>query len=102
MEALVEPNRLRERIKAWAQEAVRAGTLLPQADFSLEAVLYRGEVPRADVPDIVRTKDRQARRIVSSLIEMGALQANSSRAPLKIAFPATLAGRWMPGLFPEV
>lgn len=25
----------------------------------------------------------------------------STRAPLRLAFPATLAPRWMPGLFPE-
>jgi len=25
----------------------------------------------------------------------------STRAPLRLAFPATLAARWMPGLFPE-
>jgi Fic family protein len=101
MEGLVEPNRLRDRIRTWAEEEIRAGTLLPQAGHVLEAVLYRGELPRADIPEIVGTKDRQARRIVSSLLDAGVLRSESTRAPLRIAFPAALAGRWMPGLFPE-
>lgn len=67
----------------------------------LEAVLYRGELPRADVPGLVATGERQARRIVSALIEKGVLQSDSTRSPLRLAFPAALAPRWMPGLFPE-
>ena len=65
-------------------------------------MLYRGELPRGDVPGIVGTGERQARRIVSALQDAGVITSESTRAPLHIAFPATLAGRWMPGLFPEV
>lgn len=101
MESLVEPNRLRERIRLWVEEEVRMDNLLPQAGKVLDAVLYRGELPRGDVPEVVGTGDRQARRIVSSLLEAGVLTAESSRAPLRITFPAALAGRWMPSLFPE-
>lgn len=101
MESLVEPNRLRNRIRLWAEEEFRAETLLPQAGNVLEAVLYRGELPRGDVPSVVGTGERQARRIVASLIDAGVLKSDSTRAPLRIAFPAALAGRWMPGLFPE-
>jgi hypothetical protein len=63
--------------------------------------LYRGDLPRADTAGIVGTGERQARRVVSALIERGVLLSDSSRAPLRLAFPATLASRWMPGLFPE-
>ena len=101
MEQLVEPNKLRARIRLWHEEEVRTGSLPPQAGNVLDAVLYRGELPRGDIPDIVGTGERQARRIVSALLDRGVLQSASTRAPLKIAFPARLAGRWMPGLFPE-
>jgi len=37
----------------------------------------------------------------TALTDMGVLTAQSSRAPLRLAFPATLASRWMPGLFPD-
>jgi hypothetical protein len=64
-------------------------------------VLYRGELPRGDAAGIVGTGDRQARRVVAALIEHGVLVSQSSRAPLRLAFPAALASRWVPGLFPD-
>ncbi|MFV0276044.1 MAG: Fic family protein [Parahaliea sp.] len=101
MEQLVQPRKLRERIRLWVEEEVRTDNLPQKAGNVLDAVLYRGELPRGDVPEIVGTGDRQARRIVSALLQTGVLQSSSPRAPLQIAFPARLAGRWMPGLFPE-
>jgi Fic family protein len=101
MEQLVQPNKLRERIRIWVEEEIRTDGLPPQSGNVLEAVLYRGELPRGDIADIVGTGARQARRIVSALTKEGVLQSESTRAPLRIAFPARLAGRWMPGLFPE-
>lgn len=101
MEDLVQPDRLRTRVRLWAEEETRSGLLPAKAGQILEAVLYRGEVPRGDAADIVGTGDRQARRVVSALIDRGVLTSESSRAPLRIAFPATLAARWMPGLFPD-
>ena len=101
MEKLVQPNRLRDRIRIWVEEEVRADALPGKAGNVLDAVLFRGELPRGEVAGLVDTGDRQARRIISSLTEAGVLTSTSSRAPLQIAFPAALAGRWMPGLFPE-
>jgi Fic family protein len=101
MEQLVQPNKLRERIRRWVEEEVRTDSLPPQAANVLEAVLYRGELARGDVSGIVGTGDRQARRIISTLLAAGVLQSESIRSPLRIAFPAALAGRWMPGMFPE-
>jgi len=45
--------------------------------------------------------ERHARRMVSALLERGVLASESPRAPLRLVFPAALASRWMPGLFPE-
>ena len=102
MENLVQADRLRNRIRLWAEEEVRSDRLPPQAGKILDALLFRGELPRGEVPDLVGTGERQARRIVAPLLDVGALSAQSPRAPLQIAFPAALAGRWMPGLFPDM
>jgi hypothetical protein len=97
----MQPERLRARILLWAEEEIRLG-LLPQKSGSiLEAVLYRGELPRGEADTIVGTGERQARRIVSSLEKRGVLDSESPRGPLRLAFPAALVQRWMPGLFPE-
>src|SRR5271167_1913873 len=101
MESLMQPQQLRMRILHWTEEEIRLDRLPPKSGAILEAVLYRGELPRADTASIVGTGERQARRVVSALIERGVLLSESSRAPLRLAFPATLAARWMPGLFPD-
>ena len=100
MENLMQPDQLRARVLLWAEEEIRADHLPPKAEAILQAVLYRGSLPRADAPGVVGAGERQARRIVSALIERGALASESPRAPLRLVFPAALASRWMPGLFP--
>jgi Fic family protein len=101
MESLVQPERLRTRILIWAEEEIRLGKLPPKSSNILEALLYRGELPRGDAGAVVGTGERQARRIVSALLDKGVLVSDSSRSPLRLTFPAALAARWMPGLFPE-
>ena len=101
MQGLMQSDRLRARIVIWAEEEIRLKKLPPRSGNILEAVLYRGELPRADAPSVVGTADRQASRVVSALIERGVLVSDSTRAPLRLVFPAALASRWMPGLFPE-
>ena len=101
MESRMEPGGLRTRILLWAEEEVRLKNLPPRAGTVLEAVLYRGELPRGEVAGILGTTQRHARRVVSALVERGVLVSDNSRAPLRLVFPAALASRWMPGLFPE-
>jgi Fic family protein len=101
MKGLMQPDRLRARILIWAEEEIRLKNLPPKSGNILEAVLYRGELPRGDIPGVVGTGERQASRIVAALIGRGVLVSDSTRAPLRLVFPAALASRWMPGLFPE-
>jgi Fic family protein len=101
MEELMQPNKLRTRILLWVEEEIKLGTLPAKSGNILEAVLYRGELPRGDAAAAVGATDRHARRIVSALMERGVLKADGTRAPLRLVFPAALASRWMPGLFPE-
>jgi Fic family protein len=76
MESLVQADRLRARMLLWAEEETRLGQLPAKSGSLLEALLYRGQLPRGDADSVVGTGER-------------------------LAFPATLASRWMPGLFPE-
>jgi Fic family protein len=101
MESLVQPDRLRTLILLWAEEETRLGQLPAKSASILEAVLYRGELPRGDAASIVGTGERQARRVVAALLDREVLVSDSPRAALRLAFPAILAERWMPGLFPE-
>src|SRR5262249_20462874 len=101
MESLMQPERLRTRILMWAEEETRLGLLPPKAGIVLEALLYRGALPRGDVATLLGLTPRHARRIVSDLLKRGVLVSKGPRDPLYLAFPAALAARWLPGLFPE-
>lgn len=101
MEGLMQPDRLRTRILLWVEEEIRIRELPPKSDNILEAILYRGQLPRSEVAKIVGVGERHARRIVSALTRRGVLASESLRAPLRLVFPAGLVLRWMPGLFPE-
>ena len=101
MRGLMQPDGLRSRILRWTDEEIESGNLPPRSGRVLEAVLYRGELPRGDVDGIAGTGERQARRIVSTLMKQGILESEGPRAPLRLVFPAALAHRWLPGLFPE-
>ena len=101
MDSLMQPDHLRTRILLWAEEEIRLGHLPAKSAGILEALLYRGELPRGDAGSILGTGERQARRIVSALLDKGVLVSENPRAPLRLAFPAALASRWLPGLFPD-
>jgi len=100
MKNLVEPSRLRSRILIWVEEEVRGDRLPPNSGAVLEAILYRGTLPRGELAGLLSVGERQARRVSAALIEAGIVTSETSRADLRLAFPARLAERWMPGLFP--
>ena len=101
MEELVQPEKLRARVKLWADEEIATDALPAKGGLVLEAILYRGELARGDVPGLLDTSARSARRVISALIDRGVVTATTTKSNLRIAFPAALAARWMPGLFPE-
>ena len=101
MEELVQPERFKHRVLGWVAEEVNAGALPAKSGRVIEAILYRGEMRRGEVPGLLDASDRHARRTIAALIKQGVVTATSTRAPLRLAFPARLAPRWMPGLFPE-
>jgi len=101
MEKLMQPDQLRSRVLSWAEEESKLGALPAKSGQILEAILYRGQLPRADIPKLLQVTERQALRIVTLLHARGVLTSLNSRAPWRLAFPVNLAQRWMPGLYPE-
>ncbi len=101
MESLMQPDVLRTRVLLWAEEEVRMGLLPGRASTILEAILFRGSLARGDLEAVTGTGERQARRIAAALIDRGVIVSESHLHPLRLAFPAELAARWMPNLFPE-
>jgi Fic family protein len=100
MERLMRPKDLRTRIMTWADDEVRLKRLHEKAKLILDHILFNSSLERKDLPGIVGTDDRQARRFAQPLVEVGLIRSVSARAPYALAFPAVLAPRLMPGLYP--
>jgi Fic family protein len=101
METLVQPDRLRERVLKWTKNEMDEKRLEDKSTRVMDILLYKGELSRREVPDLLGVSERQARRVVSKLIDREVVASETPRAPLHLAFPAALAHEWMPGLFPE-
>jgi len=78
----MQPDRLRMRILLWGRRRNRHGPVARKSGSILEAVLYRGELAsQRRRRRLVGTGERQARRIVSALLEKGVLLSDSPRSP---------------------
>ena len=98
---LMQPKKLRARAMVWCEEEIKSGDLPAKSDKVLVALIDRGEFARGDVPDLLGMSDRSSQRITRALLSKGVIKSESTRAPFELAFPASLASRWLPGLFPD-
>lgn len=100
MSKLLEPEVLLRRIELHVEEEVRAKRL-PRGSFMvLREAALNGEVERGRVPSLTGYEERAARMVTAALVDRGMLMSPSSRAPLRLGFPADVAERWFPHLYP--
>ena len=64
-------------------------------------ILFRGSLPKSEVADAMGQSVRSARAATNALSKLGIIASNGARADWQIAFPAKLAPRIAPGLFPD-
>ena len=100
MASLIEPATLFARIEAWAAEEVRSGRLHPKSSALIREAFQMGSLDRGRAPMITGLGERQARSVLSRLIERGVLASTSHRAAVYLQFPSALAERWFPSLYP--
>ena len=100
MASVLEPASLLGRIEAWLGDEIRAGTLHPRSPALIREAFQLGSIDRGRVPAITGLGERQARTVLSKLIERGVLSSASHRAPVRLLFPGALAERWFPNLYP--
>ena len=97
---LLEPAEMLRRMEIHVEEEMRAKRL-PKGSFAvLREAALTGEVERGKVPTLTNYEERAARMVTSALIEKGLLTSTSHRAPLRLGFPADVAERWFPRLYP--
>ena len=101
MEGLMQPDQLRTRILLGPKKKSASTSCRPNpATSSKRCSIAANSRAAMPPPSSARANARPA---ASSprLIDQGVVTSESTRAPLRLAFPAALASRWMPGLFPE-
>ncbi|HEX2959027.1 MAG TPA: Fic family protein [Chitinispirillaceae bacterium] len=111
MKKMLEIDSFADRIKKYGQ--MRQNGLLPDRNgntgpeslfrkemtFLLHQLVYRGSIPRGEIPSLLGLEERTARRVVRQCTDEGFIVSKSSRAPLCIAIPAHAAPEIFPGLF---
>ena len=102
MAELLEPEELLRRMEIHLEEEIRAKRLPKGSFMVLREAALAGEVERSKVPMLTGYEERAARKVTSELVKSGMLKAASTRAPLRLAFPASIAERWFPRLYPPV
>lgn len=101
MTDLMQPTRLRDRILKWASEEVSYGNLPDQAPRVLDAILFKGALPKSEAPSVLGQSERTARSVTTALAKQGIISSVGARGDWRLAFPAKLAPRITPGLYPE-
>ena len=102
MEKLMQPAAFRDRITKWAEEQIRFGTIPPKGSRVLEAILFKGSLQKGEVAEVLNQSERTANNVTQALVKHGIIASKGARLPWQIAFPAKLAARLMPGLFPNL
>ena len=100
MAGLIEPSMLLTRMEIHIEEEIRAKRLLRGSFAVLREGVISGEVDRSKIPSLTGYEERGARNVTAALVQRGMLTASSHRAALRLAFPADVAERWFPNLYP--
>ena len=93
------------RIDNIVKELIASGRtgIRPETAVILREAFRSGEIPRSRIKEIIGFSERQARRIVSPLIENGMLVSDSQKKPLRFGFPEEFMADYFPRLFnPEI
>ena len=76
---------------------------LPKGSWPLlrEAVLS-GEFSRSQIQALTGYQERQARAVLSSLLNCGVLTSASAKGKVRLGLPVDIIERWLPRLYPAV
>ncbi len=101
MHDLMQPDRLRARVRTWVLEQMRTGRLPLGSDALLEALISRGQLASAEVVALIDATGGPARQLIAALMDSGIAQSETLHSPLRLSFPIRLTDQLLPGLFPN-
>jgi len=101
MHDLMQPGRLRARVRTWALEQMRTGGLPLGSDALLEALISCGQLDSAEVVALVDATGGSTRQLIAALMDFGFIQSETLHSPLRLSFPIRLTDQLLPGLLPN-
>jgi Fic family protein len=101
MVGLLDLDGLQWRMAGYVERQASFGELAPESIHLLREALLRGEFPRGEAARITGRPERTARRILRDLLDQHLLTADTEKGPVRLAFPAKIAGYYFPRLYPE-
>ncbi len=101
MTDLLDLDGMQRRISGYVERQTSLGELQPEAGYLLREVLLRGEIPRGEAARVTGRPERSARRILKDLMDKHLLAADTEKGPVRLSFPARVAGYYFPRLYPE-
>lgn len=99
MNKLLEPTELLVRIERWTNNQVSEKKLPKGATNLIKEAFVKGSFPRGAACAITGYKERQARTILSTLIEQELLVSDTPKSPVRLGFPAKILEAWFPSLY---
>jgi Fic family protein len=99
MGQLLDPTELLRRMEIWCEEEIRAKRLKRGSWQLLMEAVIAGGYARGKAADITGYEVRQARTVLSELLDRGLLVSAGHRAEVRLGFPLEVVERWFPRLY---
>jgi Fic family protein len=97
MAGLFDFDRLRERLRAYVTDSLRAGE---ETALLVDEVFVRGSVARGEAARITKRPERTARLVLSKLLTGGLLASETPKGDVYLRFSSEAAEFLFPRLFP--
>lgn len=101
MASILEPHTLLQRMERYTEEMNQVDRL-PKGSFALlREALLAGRFERGRAAAITGYKERQARAVLSQLVDAGLLTSDSPKGAVALGFPTEAIEHWFPRLYPS-
>jgi len=99
MTGILDFGELARRIQLYCNDEISAKRLPKGSDLLLREALFMGEIERGRAAQITGYQERQARTVLTALVEARLLVSMGPKKPVRLGFPHHVAERWFPALY---
>jgi Fic family protein len=99
MSSILNLNELARRIQLYCDDEISAKRLPKGSNLLLREALLTGQIERSNAGKITGYQERQARTVLTKLIELRLLVSDGPRTPVRLGFPHHVTERWFPTLY---